>query len=67
MGCKDLNNGKEARQSAGQLNMVPDPGMEEHLASVQRPSGWVGLDRTWPLGSEKKQSPTVHINIRAQL
>lgn len=59
--------GKKSGRVLGQQNMVPDPGMEEYLASVQRPRGWVRLDRTYPPGSKRKQRLTVHINIRRQL
>lgn len=67
MGCRDVNNGKKSGRVLGRQNMVPDPGMEEDLAPVQRPRGWARLDRTWLPGSESKQSLTVHINIREQL
>lgn len=56
--------GKKPGRVLGQRNMLPDTGMEEHPASVQRPRGCAGLDRTWPPGTERMQSPTAHINIR---
>ena len=59
--------GKKRGRVLGQQNMLPDPGMEEHPAPVQRPTGWAGLDRTWPPGSERTQSPTAHVNVRGQL